>query len=69
MQRVGYALGVALLEFPFFSTLSHTRAAGAAETTAYIAAFESVILCIFFMMLVILALLGLLPSSPMPKKT
>jgi EmrB/QacA subfamily drug resistance transporter len=46
VQRAGYALGVAVLEVPFFTTLDGAKFAGSSQSGAYLAAFAAVSLCI-----------------------
>jgi hypothetical protein len=53
VQRVGGALGVALLEIPFFYSLERTRNAGASLMQSYAAAFASLMEWLLFVMLII----------------
>jgi EmrB/QacA subfamily drug resistance transporter len=63
VQRAGYALGVAALEVPFFTTLDGAKIAGSSQSAAYLAAFAAVAVCILVTMIVVLVLLALLPSG------
>lgn len=63
VQRAGSALGVAVLEVPFFTTLDGAKSAGSSQPTAYLAAFATVSLCIVVAMTSVLVLLSLLPSG------
>jgi PUCC protein len=63
VQRAGYALGVAALEVPFFTTLDSAHIAGSSQSAAYIAAFAAVAVCILVTMISVLVLLALLPSG------
>lgn len=51
VQRAGYALGVAALEVPFFTTLDSAHIAGSSQSAAYIAAFAAVAVCILVTMI------------------
>jgi MFS family permease len=66
MQRAGNALGVAVLELPFFIALDHAHAAGLTKAASYVSAFASVAGCIVIMLMVVIALLFLLPSDATP---
>ncbi len=63
MQRGGNALGVAALEVPFFLTLSNTGSRGLSETASYVQAFGAVAFWNVLMLLVVVGLLLLLPTS------
>jgi hypothetical protein len=63
VQRAGYALGVAVLEVPFFTTLDGAKFAGSSQSGAYLAAFAAVSLCIVVAMASVLVLLSLLPAG------
>ena len=62
MQRVGNALGVAILEIPFFSALETARRSEASHAEAYTAAFASVAAWLTVALVVVVLLLRLLPS-------
>lgn len=66
MQRAGNALGVALLEIPFFVALDRAHAAGKAQAVSYASAFASVAAGIVIMLTVVTGLLFLLPSDVAP---
>jgi EmrB/QacA subfamily drug resistance transporter len=63
MQRVGSALGVALLEIPFFAALKSVQATGVMSASAYATAFSSVMLWISIALAVVCLLVALLPSG------
>jgi EmrB/QacA subfamily drug resistance transporter len=63
MQRTGNALGIAVLEIPFFVTLEHARASGAGQAPAYTAAFASVAASVSAMIALVIVLLFFLPSG------
>ncbi len=63
MQRCGNALGVAVLEVPFFTVLRHALAAGAAQSAAYVKAFACVVGCILALLVVLVGLLILQPPG------
>jgi EmrB/QacA subfamily drug resistance transporter len=63
VQRAGSALGVAVLEVPFFETLDSVHAAGSSQSAAYVAAFAAVAVCILVTMTSVLVLLSLFPSG------
>jgi hypothetical protein len=62
MQRVGNALGVAVLEIPFFAVLDHARGSGATLPQAYASAFSAVAAWLAGVLVVVILLLRLLPS-------
>jgi MFS family permease len=62
MQRVGNALGVAILEIPFFAVLSRVQQGGSSAAEAYTAAFASVAAWLTVVLVAIVLLLRLLPS-------
>jgi EmrB/QacA subfamily drug resistance transporter len=63
MQRLGSALGVAILEIPFITTLKRATAAGTPHVSAYVAAFSSVAFWISIVMVAVVLLLLALPSG------
>ncbi|HEY4249743.1 MAG TPA: MFS transporter [Roseomonas sp.] len=66
MQRIGNALGVALLQIPFAATLAGRLAGGADTQAAYVAAFGTVALCVAMMAAAVIGLLLMLrpPARP-----
>ena len=63
MQRGGNALGVALLEVPFFIGLGHAMADGTGHSAAYVRAFACVVCWISAMLVVVVGLLILQPPG------
>lgn len=63
MQRAGNALGVAILQIPFFATLAHETARGAMPVAAYLSAFAAVSACIALMAIAVIWLLRQLPRA------
>jgi EmrB/QacA subfamily drug resistance transporter len=62
MQRVGNAMGVAILEIPFFNVLGHAQHDGTPLAQAYTSAFASVAAWLAVVLVVVVLLLGLLPA-------
>jgi EmrB/QacA subfamily drug resistance transporter len=62
MQRVGNALGVAVLEIPFFATFDQARSAGATMVQSYTSAFAVVAAWLAVVMVAVIVLLRFLPS-------
>jgi hypothetical protein len=62
MQRVGNALGVAVLEIPFFAVLDHARGSGATLPQASASAFSAVAAWLAGVLVFVILLLRLLPS-------
>jgi EmrB/QacA subfamily drug resistance transporter len=62
MQRVGNALGVAVLEIPFFATFDQARSAGATMVQSYTSAFAVVAAWLAVVMVAVIVLLKFLPS-------
>jgi hypothetical protein len=63
MQRVGNALGVAVLEIPFVATFDQARSAGATMVQSYTSAFAVVIAWLAVVMVAVIVLLRFLPSG------
>jgi EmrB/QacA subfamily drug resistance transporter len=63
MQRGGNALGVALLEVPFFTVLDHAMADGTGHSAAYVRAFACVVCWISAMLVAVVGLLILQPPG------
>lgn len=64
VQRAGNAIGVAVLQIPFFIVLEHALRSGASTTLAYADAFSALMLCIIAMLVVVATLLRRLsPNS------
>lgn len=63
MQRTGNALGVAILQIPFFATLNRDLASGIGKTAAYTSAFASVASCVCLLAAGVLGLLLMLPRQ------
>ena len=62
MQRVGNAMGVAILEIPFFAVLGRAQHGGIPLAEAYTSAFASVAAWLAAVLIVVVLLLKLLPS-------
>jgi EmrB/QacA subfamily drug resistance transporter len=63
VQRTGNALGIAVLQIPFYIALGHSRAAGASTAAAYIEAFGSVAAWVAAVLIPVIILVFLLPSG------
>jgi EmrB/QacA subfamily drug resistance transporter len=63
MQRGGNALGLAVLEVPFFTVLGHAMADGVGHSAAYVRAFACVVCWIIVMLVVVVGLLIVQPAS------
>jgi EmrB/QacA subfamily drug resistance transporter len=63
VQRVGTALGVAILEIPFFAAVEHARSGGADQGSAYAVGFASVMGWVVAMMSLVLIMLFFLRGS------
>lgn len=63
MQRTGNALGIAVLQIPFFAALRHALASGIPVSLAYTRAFSSVTAAAAAVMLVVLVLLIFFPPQ------
>jgi MFS family permease len=63
MQRGGNALGLAVLEVPFFTVLGHAMANGAGHSASYVRAFACVVCWIIVMLVVVVGLLIVQPAG------
>jgi hypothetical protein len=63
MQRGGNALGVAVLEVPFFTLLARAMADGVGHSAAYVRAFACVVCWIIAMLVVVVSLLIVQPPG------
>ncbi|WP_426440365.1 MFS transporter [Bradyrhizobium genosp. P] len=63
MQRVGNALGIAILEIPFFSVLDHAQHSGVSPAEAYTSAFASVAAWLTVALVAVVLLLRFLPAA------
>jgi len=63
MQRGGNALGLAVLEVPFFTVLGHAMADGVGHSAAYVRAFACVVCWIITMLVVVVGLLIFQPPG------
>ena len=63
MQRGGNALGLAVLEVPFFTVLEHAMADGVGQSAAYVRAFACVVCWISVMLVVVVGLLIVQPAG------
>ena len=64
IQRVGNAMGVAILEIPFFAVLGRAQHEGVPLAQAYTSAFASVAAWLATVLIAVVLLLRLLPSRP-----
>jgi hypothetical protein len=64
MQRVGNAMGVAILDIPFFAVLGRAQHDGVPLAQAYTSAFASVAAWLATVLIAVVLLLRLLPSRP-----
>lgn len=62
VQRAGNAIGVAVLQIPFFIVLERSHRSGAPTTVAYADAFSALMVCIIVMLLVVATLLRMLAT-------
>jgi EmrB/QacA subfamily drug resistance transporter len=67
MQRLGNAVGLAVIEIPFLVTYHDQRAAGMSQASAYTRGFAAINAAVAVTCAIVAALLLLLPSTPSPR--